>query len=38
MMMKSKFKDNHQCLIFESTIPSKEIIQWTTFLAASKEG
>jgi hypothetical protein len=28
----------HQCLILGFTIPSKEIIQWTTFLAASKEG
>jgi hypothetical protein len=37
-MMKGKFKDNHQCLILGFTIPSREIIQWTTFLAASKEG
>jgi hypothetical protein len=37
MMMKGKFKDNHQCLILEFTILSK-IIQWITFLAASKEG
>jgi hypothetical protein len=36
--MKSKFKDNHQCPILESTIPSKEIIQWTKFLGVSKEG
>jgi hypothetical protein len=35
MMRRSKFKDNHQCPILESTILSKGIILWTTSWVAS---
>jgi hypothetical protein len=36
--MMRKFKDNLWCLILEFTRASKEIIQWITFLVASREG